>query len=44
LTAEQVARVYRMIDATRSATRYLHHQPVLCEKVCEVPERGFDLD
>jgi NAD+ synthase len=41
LTAEQVARVYRMIDSTRSATRYLHRQPVLCEKVREVPEKGI---
>src|ERR1700674_1616193 len=37
LTAEQVARVYRVIDATRSATRYLHRPPVLCENVPEVP-------
>ena len=36
LTAEQVARVYRVIDSTRSATRYLHRQPVLCEQVPEV--------
>ncbi len=36
LTAEQVARVYRVIDATRSATSYLHHPPVLCENVLEV--------
>ena len=38
LTAEQVARVYRVIDSTRSATRYLHRRPVLCEKVPEVPD------
>jgi NAD+ synthase len=38
LTAEQVARVYRVIDSTRSATRYLHRPPVLCEKVPEVPD------
>jgi NAD+ synthase len=37
LTTEQVARVYRVIDATRSATRYLHRRPVLCEEVREVP-------
>jgi NAD+ synthase len=37
LTAEQLARVYRVIDATRSATRYLHRPPVLCEEVPEVP-------
>lgn len=38
LTAEQLARVYRVIDATRSATRYLHRPPVLCEEVREVPD------
>jgi len=38
LTAEQVARVYRVIDATRSATSYLHHPPVLCERVPEVTD------
>ena len=38
LTTEQVARVYRVIDATRNATRYLHHGPVLCEEVGEVPD------
>ncbi len=37
LTAEQVTRVYRVIDATRSATRYLHCHPVLCQDVSEVP-------
>jgi NAD+ synthase len=37
LTAKQVARVYHVIDATRSATRYLHRPPVLCEEVPEVP-------
>src|SRR6202521_2068206 len=31
LTAEQVARVYRVIDSPRSATHYLHRPPVLCE-------------
>jgi NAD+ synthase len=36
LTAEQLARVYRVIDSTRSATRYLHRAPVLCEEVREV--------
>ena len=36
LTAEQVARVYRVIDSTRNATRYLHRAPVLCEPVPEV--------
>ena len=38
LTAEQLARVYRVIDSTRSATRYLHRAPVLCEEVPEVPD------
>jgi NAD+ synthase len=38
LNAEQVARVYRVIDATRNATRYLHRRPVLCEEVPEVPD------
>jgi NAD+ synthase len=38
LTAEQLARVYRVIDSTRSATRYLHRAPVLCEEVLEVPD------
>src|SRR3984893_2138918 len=38
LTTEQVARVYRVIDATRNATRYLHRKPVLCEEVPEVPD------
>ncbi|MGC0774644.1 MAG: NAD(+) synthase [Candidatus Acidiferrum sp.] len=38
LTAEQVARVYRVIDATRSATSYLHRPPVLCERVLEVTD------
>src|SRR3984893_2991296 len=36
LTAEQLARVYRVIDSTRSATRYLHRAPVLCEELREV--------
>jgi NAD+ synthase len=38
LTAEQVARVYHVIDSTRSATRYLHHPPLLCVGVPEVPD------
>lgn len=38
LTTEQLARVYRVIDSTRSATRYLHRPPVLCEEVPEVPD------
>jgi hypothetical protein len=38
LTAQQVARVYQVIDRTRSATRYLHRLPVLSEKVPEVSD------
>jgi NAD+ synthase len=38
LTAEQVARIYHVIDSTRGATRYLHHPPALCAKVPEVPD------
>jgi NAD+ synthase len=37
LTPEQVTRVYHIIDSTRSATRHLHHAPLLCENVSEVP-------
>jgi hypothetical protein len=33
-----VARVYHVIDRTRSATRYLHRLPVLSEKVPEVQD------
>jgi len=36
LTAEQVDRVYRDIDAKRNATGYLHTPPVLVEKVEEI--------
>ena len=36
LTAEQVERVYRDIDAKRSATRYLHLKPLLIEGVDEI--------
>jgi len=36
LTAEQVVHVYRVIDSTRRATRYLHRQPMLCEEIAEV--------
>ncbi len=32
LTAEQVERVYRDIDAKRSATRYLHQKPLLVDE------------
>lgn len=42
LTTEQVARVYRVIDSTRNATRYLHRQPGLCETVLEVPDDTRD--
>jgi NAD+ synthase len=38
LTSEQVARVYRIIDSTRRATRYLHRPPALCEDIPEVPQ------
>lgn len=37
LTTDQVARVYRVIDSTRLATRHLHCPPLLCEDVPEVP-------
>jgi NAD+ synthase len=37
LSTDQVARVYRVIDATRNATRYLHRMPLLCEAIPEVP-------
>jgi NAD+ synthase len=37
LTLEQLTRVYRVIDSTRTATRYLHLSPMLCEDVPEVP-------
>jgi NAD+ synthase len=37
LTAEQVTRVYHIIDSTRRATHYLHRPSVLCESVSEVP-------
>ncbi len=33
LTPEQVARVYALIDAKRSATRYLHTAPLLVKQV-----------
>jgi NAD+ synthase len=36
LTPAQVQRVYSLIDAKRSATRYLHTPPVLVEPVAEV--------
>ena len=36
LSIEQVLRVYRDIDAKRSATRYLHAPPKLVEEVMEV--------
>jgi len=36
LTAEQVERVYRDIEAKRNATGYLHTRPVLVEKVEEI--------
>jgi NAD+ synthase len=36
LTAEQVERVYRDIDAKRIATAYLHERPLLVDAVTEV--------
>ncbi len=36
LTAAQVERVYRDIDAKRAAARYLHMDPLLVEDMCEV--------
>jgi NAD+ synthase len=36
MTAEQVERVFRDIDAKRNATRYLHTPPVLIDRVDEV--------
>jgi NAD+ synthase len=36
LTAEQVQRVYKDIDAKRRATRYLHASPLLVEPVPEI--------
>lgn len=36
MTAEQVDRVYRDIDAKRNATRYLHTPPLLIDKVEEI--------
>jgi len=36
MTAEQVGRVYRDIDAKRNATRYLHTPPLLIDKVEEI--------
>ena len=37
LTAEQVSRVFSVIQSTRNATRYLHCPSVLCEMVPELP-------
>lgn len=36
MTAEQVERVYRDIDAKRNATHYLHTPPLLVDKVDEI--------
>lgn len=36
LTVEQTNRVYDLIDSRRRATRYLHMQPLLVEKVDEI--------
>ena len=38
LTAEQVERVYRDIEAKRRATRYLHAPPLLIEPVAEISQ------
>jgi NAD+ synthase len=40
LSAQQVERVYRDIDAKRSATRYLHLSPLLVEPVSEIETEG----
>jgi NAD+ synthase len=40
LTAEQVERVYRDIDAKRSATHYLHQKPLLVEAVAELENKN----
>ena len=40
LTTEQVERIYRDIDAKRTATAYLHEKPVLVDAVGEVGYRG----
>jgi NAD+ synthase len=36
ITAEQVERVYKDIEAKRRATQYLHARPLLVQKVPEV--------
>ena len=36
LTAEQVQRVYNDIDQKRKTTSYLHHRPILIQKVDEI--------
>jgi len=36
LTAEQVERVYRLIDSRRRATRYLHLKPLMVGEVSEI--------
>jgi NAD+ synthase len=36
MTAEQVERIYRDIDAKRNATRYLHTPSLLVDKVEEI--------
>jgi len=40
LTAEQVSRVFGVIQSTRSTTRYLHCPSVLCELVPELSHDG----
>ena len=42
LTAEQIERVYKDIEAKRRATTYLHARPLLVRAVDEVsPDRGI---
>ena len=40
ITAEQVGRVYKDIEAKRRATRYLHAGPLLVEPVAEIDKLG----
>jgi NAD+ synthase len=37
LTAEQVERVFRDIDAKRKAAQYLHARPLLAENITDAP-------
>jgi len=40
LTADQVDRVFRDIDAKRETTEYLHTAPILVEKIAELPSQS----